>query len=583
MGIISKLNYIFSKKQKIQSLLLAFGLFLGALLELVGVSLITKLVSVVADPSSIHESVILSAVYNGLALKSDREFFLVLTVGLILVYVLKNAFLLWLNYVQYTFIYRNQLIISGRLIDCYLKKPYTYHLDKNSAEMVRNVMLDSERLFQMLLTVFSLFSEMLICVLLSIYLLVTDWFITLFLVIVLGAFTGLYMLLFKNKAKEYGRVNQVYDGKMHQSINQALGAVKDIKILHREKYFVNAFMNYGKRKMTAVRNNNVLGNVPKYIIEAVCVGSILTVLLIKLYGGSDITSMIPQLAAFVVAAFKLLPAASKINNYANLIIFLKPSVDLIYRDIKDTEDMKDFEIGDATQDDDTGKVTAIELKEVSYRYPHSEKYVLKDVSIEIPLGLAVGIVGPSGAGKSTLADVILGILRPVSGAVMYGGMNVHDNPLKWSKKLAYIPQSIFLSDESVRNNVAFGIEDDQIDDERVWAALKEAQLYDFVKGLEDGLDTMVGERGVRLSGGQRQRIGIARALYDDPEILVLDEATSALDNDTESAVMEAIDSLMGRKTLIIIAHRLTTIENCQVIFKVEDGRVIKTAKEEIFS
>ncbi len=583
MGIISKLNYIFSKKQKVQSFLLAVGLFIGALLELVGVSLITKLVSVVADPASIHESRILNAVYEGLGLGSDREFFLVLTVGLILVYILKNVFLLWLNYVQYTFIYRNQLIISGRLIDCYLKKPYTYHLDKNSAEMVRNVMLDSERLFQMLLTVFSLFSEVLICVLLSLYLLVTDWFITMFLVIVLGVFTVLYMILFKNRAKEYGKINQTYDGKMHQSINQALGAVKDIKILHREKYFVNAFMKYGKRKMTAVRNNNVLGNVPKYIIEAVCVGSILTVLLIKLYGGSDITSMIPQLAAFVVAAFKLLPSASKINNYANLIIFLKPSVDLIYRDIKDTEDMKDFEFEDVLQDDNGGKVPAIDIKNVSYRYPHTEKYVLQDVSIEIPLGLAVGVIGPSGAGKSTLADVILGILKPESGAVMYGQMNVHENPLKWSKKLAYIPQSIFLSDESVRNNVAFGIDEDKIDDERVWAALKEAQLYDFVKGLEEGLDTMVGERGVRLSGGQRQRIGIARALYDDPEILVLDEATSALDSDTESAVMEAIDSLMGRKTLIIIAHRLTTIENCQVIFKVENGKVRQISKEEIYS
>ncbi len=583
MGIFSKLNYIFSKKQKVQSVLLAFGLFIGAGLELVGVSLITQLVSIITNPSAIQENAILRAIYNMFGLQSDREFFLVITIGLILVYILKNVFLMYLNYVQYTFIYRNQLIISGRLIDCYLKKPYTYHLDKNSAEMVRNVMLDSERLFQMLLSVFSLLSELLICLLLSLYLLVVDWFITVFIVLILAVFTGLYMLLFKNKAKEYGKINQIYDGKMHQSINQALGAVKDIKILHREKYFVNAFTGYGKKKMTAVRNNNVLGNVPKYVIETVCVGSILTVLLIKLQSGSDITSMIPQLAAFVVAAFKLLPSASKINNYVNLIIFLKPSVDLIYRDIKDTEDMRDFEIADKSEDNETGKVSAIEIKNLSYRYPHTENFVLKDVSFDIPLGYAVGIVGQSGAGKSTLADVILGILKPESGSVMYGNMNVHENPIRWSKKLAYIPQSIFLSDESVRNNVAFGIESDQIDDDKVWAALKEAQLYDFIKGQSEGLDTMVGERGVRLSGGQRQRIGIARALYDDPEILVLDEATSALDNDTETAVMEAIDSLMGRKTLIIIAHRLTTIENCQIIFRVEKGVVEKVDKKEILS
>ncbi|MCR4656299.1 MAG: ABC transporter ATP-binding protein/permease [Lachnospiraceae bacterium] len=377
---------------------------------------------------------------------------------------------------------------------------------------------------------------------------------------------------------------------MHQSINQALGAVKDIKILHREKYFVKAFTSYGSKKMRAVRNNNILGNVPKYLIETVCIGTILSVLLIKINQGTDLGTMITELSAFAVAAFKLLPSVSKINNYANLIVFLKPSVDLIYRDIKDTEDMKDYEISDkegsqavpasVLQDTGTGsgregQETSIKIENVSYTYPGSSTQVLEDVSFEIPLGYAVGIVGSSGAGKSTMADVILGILTPTSGRVLYGDMNVHENPLKWSKKLAYIPQSIYLSDESIRNNVAFGIDDEAIDEDKVWEALKEAQLYDFVKGLPEGLDTMVGERGVRLSGGQRQRIGIARALYDNPEILVLDEATSALDNETEAAVMEAIESLMGRKTLIIIAHRLTTIENCQIIFRVEDGKVTR--------
>ncbi len=589
MSIFSRLSYIFSKQQKLQSIALCIGLFIGALFELMGISLITGLVSIITNPGMIHSNVILSGVYETFHLKSDRGFFGLLTAGLIFVYLVKNLYLLWLDYVQYKFIYDNQLKISGRLIDCYLKKPYTYHLDKNSAEMVRNVMLDSERLFQMLLSFFSLLSEFLVCVLLSVYLFVVDWFITAFVVTILAAFTGIYMVLFRNKAREYGRINQVYDGKMHQSINQALGAVKDIKILHREKYFVNAFVSNGEKKMRAVRNNNILGNVPKYLIETVCVGAILSVLLIKIFQGTDLSTMITELSAFAVAAFKLLPSVSKINNYANLIVFLKPSVDLIYRDIKDTEDMKDFELKDELLENGVGSLLTekqvsdgektgakyIKIDNVSYRYPGSDQDVLKDVSFEIPLGYAVGMVGPSGAGKSTMADVILGILTPVSGRVMYGDMNVHENPLRWSKKLAYIPQSIYLSDESIRNNVAFGIENGDIDEDKVWEALKEAQLYDFVKGLREGLDTLVGERGVRLSGGQRQRIGIARALYDDPEILVLDEATSALDNETEAAVMEAIDRLMGRKTLIIIAHRLTTIENCQIVYRVEDGKVQK--------
>ncbi len=576
MNVAGKLNYIFSKKQKIQSVFLFIALFIGALMELVGVSFITQLVTLVTDSSKIHSSDGMSMLYDLSGAKSDRQFLLYVVIALIAVYVVKNAYLLWINYVQCTFIYNNQLRLSGRLIDCYLKKPYTYHLDKNSAEMVRNVMLDSERLFQMLLTAFTLFSEILISVLLCIYLLVMDPFITVTVVAILGIFTFLYLLLFRNKAKEYGKTNQIYDGKMHQSINQALGAVKDIKILHREKYFVDAFTSCGSQKMRAVRNNNVLGNAPKYIIETVCIGAILLVLMFKLYQGEDLNSMIPQLAAFAVAAFKLLPSVSKINNYINLVSFLRPSVDLIYRDIRDTEDMVNYEIKDREQSDEVyadNHPKAIEISHVSYRYPHTDKDVVSDVSFEIPLGAAVGLIGPSGAGKSTIADVILGILTPTAGTVNYGTMNVHEHPIKWSKKLAYIPQAIFLADESIRSNVAFGIDEAEIDDDKVWAALEEAQLKEFVKKLPDGLDTMTGERGVRLSGGQRQRIGIARALYDNPEILVLDEATSALDSETESAVMEAIDRLQGRKTLIIIAHRLTTIRNCQVVFKVDNGKI----------
>ena len=593
MSILRKINYIFSAKQKLQSVLLCIGLFIGALFELVGVSLITELVSVVTDPGKIHKNEILGRVYDMFDMQDDRQFFLTMVIGLIIVYLVKNAFLLWINYVQYTFIYNNQLRLSGRLIDCYLKKPYTYHLDKNSAEMVRNVMLDSERFFQMLLSVFLMLSELLISLLLCIYLVFIDWFITVSVVVILGLFTGLYMLLFKNKAKEYGKENQFYDGKMHQSINQALGAVKDIKILHREKYFVDAFCGFGKKKMRAVRNNNVLGQAPKYVIETVCIGAILLVLVFKIYRGEDLSTMITQLAAFAVAAFKLLPSVSKINNFANLIIFLKPSVDLIYRDIKDTEDMKDFELADADagqQDafgaggkkkDKPDEAAQIRVSGLTYRYPHTERDVLKNVSLSIPLGYAVGLMGPTGAGKSTLADIILGILTPTEGSVCYGDMNVHEHPIKWSRKLAYIQQSIYLADETIRNNVAFGIDDDKIDEAKVWQALEEAQIGDFVRSLPEGLDTMVGERGVRLSGGQRQRIGIARALYDDPEILVLDEATSALDNETETAVMDAIDNLMGRKTLIIIAHRLTTLRNCQMIFKVEGGSVREVSYAEI--
>ena len=577
MELLKKFNYIFSTKQKVQSVFLCLGLFLGALMELVGVSLIAQLVELIGKPEIIETNPLMNALYRITGADSANRFFLYFSLMLIGVYLFKNIFITVMGYAKFTFIYNNQLRLSGRLIDCYLKKPYTYHLDKNSAEMIRSIMLDSERFFQLLLTLFTVFSEVMVSVLLCIYLLIVDWMITVSVVAILLVFSGLYLLAFHGRTKKNGKISQYNDGKMHQAINQALGAVKDIKILHREKYFVNAFTKRGAKKYTAVRNNEMLGFVPAYLIETVCVGTILVVLVVKLYNGQDLNDMIPQLAAFAMAAFKLLPSAGKVVNYLNLIVFLKPSADLIYRDIKDTEDMLGVMIADS--DGKTAEGDAIKVEHVSYRYPNTDRDVLTDVSFTIPDGASVGLVGPSGAGKSTIADVILGILTPSEGRVMYGDMNVHEHPIKWSRKLAYIPQAIFLADESIRNNVAFGIEDEDIEEDKVWQALHEAQLDEFVRSLPEGLDTMVGERGVRLSGGQRQRIGIARALYGDPEILVLDEATSALDSETESAVMEAIDRLQGRKTLIIIAHRLTTIQNCRMIFKVGDGRITDYTEE----
>ena len=578
MQLLRKFNYIFNTKQKIQSVLLCIGLFFGALLELVGVSLIANLVSLISNPETIHENKWMQLLYDVTGAQSDRDFFLTVVIVLIAVYLIKNIYLMALSYAQFTFIYNNQLRLSSRLIDCYLKKPYTYHLDNNSAEMIRSIMLDSERFFQMLLSIFSLLSELLVSALLCIYLLMVDWMITVSVVVMLLVVSGIYLLIFHCRSKENGKISQHNDGKMHQSINQALGAVKDIKILHREKYFVDDFAKHGALKYTAVRNNEVLGQLPKYLIETVCVGAILLVLLFKLTSGQDLTAMIPQLAAFAMAAFKLLPSVGKVDNYFNLIIFLRPSADLVYRDIKDTEDM----LGYMIEDKDDIKVAdgaPIEVRGLHYRYPNTDRDVLSDVNIVIPEGKSIGLIGPSGAGKSTLADVILGILTPTEGSVMYGDMNVHEHPIKWSRKLAYIPQAIFLADESIRCNVAFGIKEEEIDDDKVWQALSEAQLDEFVRSLPEGLETMVGERGVRLSGGQRQRIGIARALYGNPEILVLDEATSALDSETEAAVMEAIDRLQGRKTLIIIAHRLTTIANCQIIYKVEAGKVFDYTEE----
>ena len=579
-GIIEKIRYIFNRKQLNSMILLLAGIFVGAVFELFGVSLFMPLVEVISTPDKIRSNVILSHFVDALSLEDMTQVFVALAVAIIIIYVVKNVYLSVLYYFLYRFIFNNQLVISTRLISCYLRKPYSYHLDKNTSEMIRNIMMDTERLFQLILQFMNLMSELLMSLLLIIYLLLSDTAMTVSIACILTVFMGGYMLLTHKRVKRYGKINQDYEGRMHQAIEEALGAVKDIKILHREDYFVERFENSGRYKMSSIVNMNFFGAVPKYLIEMVCIVGILAVMIVKALMGNDMNTMIPQLAAFAVAAFKMLPSVGKISNYLNGITFLTPSIDLIYNDLKDTEDMLRIEHKDESNAPDTSDADSINVDHVSFAYSGSERNVLDDVSFSIPVGSSVGFIGTTGSGKSTMADVILGILKPQKGTIRFGSMDIGEYPFTWSKKLAYIPQSIYLADESIKENIAFGIREQDIDEDKVWAAIDEAQLTSFIRSLPGGIGTGVGERGVRLSGGQRQRIGIARALYGDPELLVLDEATSALDNETEKAVMDAIDSLHGRKTMIIIAHRLTTIKNCDLIFEVKDGQIREVTREE---
>ena len=578
--IIEEISYIFNRKQKRTMIVLLAAIFIGAVFELLGVSLFTPLLRIISEPDKIDTNFFLASFRSVFGLYDLQAMFIGLAVLIILIYVIKNIYLSIMYYFLYCFIYRNQLKVESRLVDCYMKKPYVYHLDHNTSDMIRNIMLDSERLFQLILQFLNVISESLLSMLLVLFLLVTDPLMTISIAAILVLSVGVFRILTKKRSNRYGEINQEYDGRMHQAIEEALGAVKDIKILHREKYFVDSFTYGGEQKMNALIHTNFFGAIPKYLIEMVCIAGIMAVMIIKALSGADLNSMVPELGAFAVAAFKLLPSVGKITNYLNGISFLSPSIDLIYHDLKETEDMLEEVTADESSAPDTAGADAIEIDDICFSYPNTDKDVIDRASFRIPAGSSIGLIGTTGSGKTTMADIILGILFPKSGEVRYGRMNVHEYPMTWSEKLAYIPQTIFLADDTIRSNIAFGIEKKDIDDEKVWKAAEEAQLTDFVKSLPQGLDTRVGERGVRLSGGQRQRIGIARALYGDPEFLVLDEATAALDSETEQAVMEAIDSMRGRKTMMIIAHRLTTIRSCDAIYEVKDGKVKEVDRQD---
>ena len=366
---------------------------------------------------------------------------------------------------------------------------------------------------------------------------------------------------------------------MYKWINESVTGIKEIKIANKENYFINGYADCGAGYVNAVQKYNLYNSTPRLLIESIAIAGMIGYMLVVMIGGTSLSELLPNLTVLLAAATRLLPSANRINNYQTSIAYFEPFLmnvsDNLQREIHDGAISYNSEDYRKKTDVDKLPVTkTIDMVDISYRYPNTESLILDKANMQIPVGKSVGIVGTSGAGKTTIVDVLLGLLKPENGHIYADGVDVMENYRGWLKNIGYIPQTIFMVDSTIRKNVAFGYADEDIDDNKVWQALKEASLDEFVKGLPDGLDTQIGERGIRLSGGQRQRIGIARALFEDPEVLVLDEATSALDNETEAAIMDSINKLHGRKTLIIIAHRLQTIEKCDMVYRINDGKAM---------
>ena len=573
--MIQKIRMIFNRTQKIKFVVLFCMLFAGSVLELMGVSLILPFVQLVMDTDG-TDNALFQWFGRLVGAESQRELLIWLGLLLIAVYLIKNTYLLFTKYVQLRFVFNNRLELSGRLMRNYMKKPYPFHLEKNSSEILRSVTSDVNNLYELVMDVIDLVSNLLIIAMLAVYLLYTDVVITLVVAALLGLCSYFYFAIMRKRTVDYGKQNQIYNGKMIQAVNQALGGIKEIKVLARENYFVRAYEENGRYYASSLKKSQFYRNAPKYLIETVCVCGVLATILVKLQMGADVQELVPQLSVFAMAAFRLLPSVNQVNNLLNGILFLKPSIDRIYEDLQEAGAKKN----ERPPERDYRRLPAadvVRFEHVTFRYPGTEKEILSDLSVELPLKKSIGFVGSSGAGKTTFMDLLLGLLSPDQGRICYGDSDIRDYPDAWGHKLGYIPQSIYLADDTIRRNVAFGIPDSEISEAKVRRALEEAQLLEFVDGLDDGLDTMVGESGVRLSGGQRQRIGIARALYQQPEILVLDEATSALDTETEQAVMEAVERFRGRCTLLMIAHRTSTLENCDQIYRLEDGKLYRTA------
>lgn len=577
MSLVKSVFKVFDGKQKKKLLFMAFLILVNSAVSLLGVSVLLPFIQAVTDPDKLLQNEWIRLVYDGMGMENPNQLITAIAIGIVVVYVLKNGFIIFMNNMQYRFSYYGKREMQDKLMKYYISKDYTFFLNHNSAELMRDINNDPEMFYAAVLNMLQLVSELCVSMILIIFLVITDPVITLGVALAMILMMLLFMKRLKRTLARFGDERRKYNANIIQCMQQAFGGIKEIKIANREAYFEEDFRKQNGLYTYVIKQNAFLSSIPKPVMEALCISGLMITIAVRVsMSTEDPSHFVGVLAVFAAAAFYLLPSANKMSEYLASIIH---NGVVIHKIGNEYVKIRDLEI-DIEQKKDYKNVKLekeIRVENMAFTYPDVEEPVLSHVNVTIPKNTSVAFIGPSGAGKTTMVDLILGVLKPQEGKITVDGMDISESYRGWHDKIGYIPQTIYMLDDTIRNNIAFG-KKDGIDDEQIWAALCQAQLDDFVASLEEGLDTMIGEAGVRLSGGQRQRIGIARALYRKPEVLVLDEATSALDSETEAAVMEAIDSLQGKMTMLIIAHRLSTIKNCNIVYKVENGGIAKQDK-----
>ena len=571
---------LLDKKQKHKMVLLVFLMLIGAVLETLGVSMILPVMSVVMEENAVRKHAYLQVICDlfHIAYDDTRTLMILVMVGLIVIFAVKNVFLFFQQKVQLKFVYTNQFATSRRMMINFMERPYEYYLNADTSVIQRSITSDVNNMYGLILSLLQLVSEGIVFVCLIAVSLVSDVMMSITVALLLVVVLAIIKWVLKPIMRKAGEENQDYYSGLYKWIDQSVMGIKEIKIANKENYFINEYAKCGEGYVNAVQRYNLYNATPRLLIETVALAGMIFYMMIQLLSGVQVTAILPQLTLLALVAMRLIPCANRINNHLTSISYFEPFFmgvsDNLQEEIRD--ESIDYNAASYQKKVEVQKLEIrhnIQLKDIVYKYPNTETLIFDRANMEIPIGKSVGIVGTSGAGKTTIVDILLGLLQIQSGEILADGVEVREHYQSFLKDIGYIPQTIFMIDSTIRKNVAFGVADEDIDDAKVWRALQEAQLDEFVRGLPDGLDTSIGERGIRISGGQRQRIGIARALFEDPEVLVLDEATSALDNETEAAIMESINMLHGKKTLIIIAHRLQTIEKCDMIYRVEKGQV----------
>lgn len=567
-----KIASVLSKEQKRKGGWLILLIIIGSFFEMAGVSVIVPLIQVILAPTSVLKNPNFKGILQILGIDDTTGIVLFIGIGTILLYIIKNIYMTFLSWKRVNFAAKVQQDLSVSMMKAYMNKGYVFFLNVNTGDVQRGIQNDAEGVYQVLLQGMRLITELFSVICICILIIAIDWKMAgCVMVFALAGFT-IVSFTCRRYLKRIGKEYQLYNGIVNGSLIQIVQGIKEITVMQCKDFFIRKYEKALGKRQNIVAGQVVAAETPAYIIEAVCVTGMLSVVSFSALQNTEMSGFISSLGAFAIAAFRILPSMGKITNYLNNFMFYYPSLDSVYENMQTlnaAEDEQEYLMDEQVQMNFKEK---LELRNITWHYPNSERKVLDNLNMEIKKGMSVGFIGASGAGKTTTADLILGLFKPQNGQILIDGIDVSEYMGQWHKMIGYVPQSIYLIDDTVRNNVAFGVEEKEIDDEKVWNALQQAQLKEFVEELPEGLDTSLGDRGIRFSGGQRQRMAIARALYHNPDILVLDEATSALDTETESAVMEAIDMLHNKKTLIIVAHRLSTIQNCDLLYEIVNGK-----------
>lgn len=570
VSILQKIWGLLTSSERRNVLVLLGLMLIGMVLETLGVGLVIPALALLTQKDFIHHFPVLLPLFQALGSPSQEYLVIGGMLALVGVYFIKTLFLALLAWRQIRFAYGVQAQLSQRLFAVYLRQPYTFHLQRNSAQLINTVNEVSSFTSNGILPSMTLLTEGLVLFGLCVLLLVVEPLGALIVVVVLGTATVGFHRITGARITKWGEARLYHEGLRIQHMQQGLGGIKDAILLGREASFLEQYSLHNWQCVHVGQKQSTLQQLPRLWMEFLAVSGLAILVITMLAQGSALEAILPTLGLFAAAAFRLIPSVNRVLGAVQLLRYGLPVVDVLHKEINlATPDM------DGTHNSSVKPLqVALELSHVTYAYPETQEPALKDISLTIQRGESVGFIGTSGAGKSTLVDMLLGLLTPDTGEVRADGEGVRNNLRNWQDQIGYVPQSIFLTDDSLRRNVAFGLDNDQIDDAAVHRAILNAQLNDFVDGLPNGLETIVGERGVRLSGGQRQRIGIARALYHDPAVLVLDEATSSLDAATERDVIQAVTALHGSKTILIVAHRLSTVEHCDRLYRLERGRVV---------